>query len=129
MLILQDKEKQVQRIRGVFHRQLSVPLANLSSTLLAYKSWEVEQGNSLDAGSSDLDGISSNVALAYQKALEMYNARAHLEEQLSRNDIADSEKLQEYMVQMICYWYFSDIIIEIHYSYIFRFLISFVMVP
>ncbi|RVW44339.1 Squamous cell carcinoma antigen recognized by T-cells 3 [Vitis vinifera] len=42
------KEKQVQRIRNIFHRQLSVPLANMRSTLLAFKAWEVEQGNVLD---------------------------------------------------------------------------------
>ncbi|GAY62705.1 hypothetical protein CUMW_219920 [Citrus unshiu] len=66
---LTEKEKQVLRIRTIFHRQLSVPLVNSSATLLAYKSWEVEQGVVLDVASSNLDGISSNVASAYQKAL------------------------------------------------------------
>ncbi|KAF2320311.1 hypothetical protein GH714_027082 [Hevea brasiliensis] len=65
------KELQVQRIRGIFHRQLSVPLLNLRSTFLAYKAWEVEQGNVLDAESNDIDGIPSHVASAYQKAMEM----------------------------------------------------------
>ncbi|KAH9750295.1 EMBRYO DEFECTIVE 140 [Citrus sinensis] len=97
---LKEKEKQVQRIRSIFHRQLSVPLANSSATLLAYKSWEVEQGAVLDVESSNLDGISSNVALAYQKALEMCNARAHLEEQISRQDLSDSEKFQQYMIYL-----------------------------
>ncbi|KAH9750221.1 hypothetical protein KPL71_013791 [Citrus sinensis] len=78
--------------------KLSVPLANSSATLLTYKSWEVEQGAVLDVESSNLDGDSSNVALAYQKALEMCNARAHLEEQISRQDLSDSEKFQQFMV-------------------------------
>ncbi|XVF75100.1 hypothetical protein PTKIN_Ptkin13bG0160900 [Pterospermum kingtungense] len=91
------REKQVQRIQSIFHRYLSIPLANLKSTLLAYKAWEVEQGNALDAESDNMDGIVSHVASAYQKAEEMYNARAHLEEQISRQDISESEKFQHYM--------------------------------
>ncbi|GLU15659.1 hypothetical protein SLE2022_321320 [Rubroshorea leprosula] len=94
---IQAKEKQVQCIRRIFHRQLSVPLANLESKLIAYKAWEVEQGNILDAESDDVDGISSQVALAYKKALEMYNARAHLEEEIARQDSVESEKFQHFM--------------------------------
>ncbi|XP_008218633.1 PREDICTED: squamous cell carcinoma antigen recognized by T-cells 3 [Prunus mume] len=93
----QARDKQIQRIRTIFHRQLSVPHVNMRSTLLDYKAWEVEQGNILNAGSSDLDGISSHVASAYKKALEMYNARVHLEEQICRQDMSDSEKLQNFM--------------------------------
>ncbi|KAA3479506.1 squamous cell carcinoma antigen recognized by T-cells 3-like isoform X2 [Gossypium australe] len=81
---IQAKEKQVQRIRSIFHRRLSIPFANMKSTLLAYKAWEVEQGNSLDAESDNVDGISSRVASSYRKAEEMYNARAHLEEHITR---------------------------------------------
>ena len=95
---LQAKEKQVQRIRNIFHRQLSVPLANMRSTLLAFKAWEVEQGNVLDVNSSSMDGISSHVASAYQKAMDMYDARAHLEEQIVRQDISDSERHQQFLV-------------------------------
>ncbi|XVF26386.1 hypothetical protein REPUB_Repub14bG0011500 [Reevesia pubescens] len=94
---IQAKEKQVQRIRSIFHRHLSIPLANLKSTLLAYKAWEVEQGNALDAESNNVDGISSHVASAYQKAEEMSNARAHLEEQITGQDISESERFQHYM--------------------------------
>ncbi|KAH9684416.1 EMBRYO DEFECTIVE 140 [Citrus sinensis] len=100
LLVLQEKEKQVLRIRSIFHRQLSVPLANSSATLLAYKSWELKQGAVLDVESSNVDGISSNVAAAYQKALEMCNARAHVEEQISRQDLSDSEKFQQYMIYL-----------------------------
>lgn len=72
LLTSQARDKQIQRIRTIFHRQLSVPHVNMRSTLLDYKAWEVEQGNILDAGSSGLDGISSHVASVYQKALELY---------------------------------------------------------
>jgi hypothetical protein len=94
VLSLQAKEKQVQQIRSLFHRQLSIPLSDLNSTLIAYKTWEVEQGNL----SIDLTDSYPHVASAYQKALEMYNARVHLEEQISSQHISDSERLQQYMV-------------------------------
>ncbi|KAE8655298.1 ATP-dependent Clp protease ATP-binding subunit ClpX-like [Hibiscus syriacus] len=80
-----------------FHRYLSIPLANLKSTLLAYKAWEVQQGNSLDAESDNDLEISSHVASAYQKAEEMYNARAHLEEQITRQDVSESERFQHHL--------------------------------
>lgn len=98
LFMLQAKEKQIQRIRTIFHRQLSVPLVNMSSTLRAYKTWEMEQGIVLDVESGDLDGVSSIVASAYRRALEGYNARIHLEEQILRQDISESERLQQYMV-------------------------------
>ena len=79
----------------------------MSSTLLAYKAWEVDQGSMVDVESNDLDGVSSHVASAYQKALDMYNARAHLEEKISRQDIPDLQKFQEFMVHSI-FNYWSD---------------------
>ncbi|PPS16520.1 hypothetical protein GOBAR_AA04048 [Gossypium barbadense] len=94
---IQAKEKQVQRIQSIFHRQLSIPFANMKSTLLAYKAWEVEQGNSLDAESDNVDGISSRVASSYRKAEEMYDARAHLEEHITRQGISESERYQHFM--------------------------------
>ncbi|CAM8976844.1 unnamed protein product [Rhodiola kirilowii] len=87
----QAKEKQIQHIRSIFHRQLSFPLADSHSTFKTYKAWEVEQGT------SSLDGISPLVASAYQKALQMYNARAPFEEKISENDISDPERLQNFM--------------------------------
>ncbi|KAL1077358.1 hypothetical protein V6Z11_D10G090500 [Gossypium hirsutum] len=94
---IQAKEKQVQRIRSIFHRQLSIPFANMKSTLLSYKAWEVEQGNSLDSESDNVVGISSHVASSYRKAEEMYNARAHLEEHITRQGISESERYQHFM--------------------------------
>ncbi|KAM7251890.1 hypothetical protein ACFE04_023773 [Oxalis oulophora] len=95
--IAKEKEKQIQRVRSLFHRQLSIPLTDLRSTLLAYKSWEAEQGTKLDAESSDLDGVPPKAASAYKKALEMYEARDRLEEQISNGDQSDSEKLQKFL--------------------------------
>ncbi|XP_010529912.1 PREDICTED: squamous cell carcinoma antigen recognized by T-cells 3 [Tarenaya hassleriana] len=92
-----EKEKQMQRIRSIFQRQLSVPLANLSSTLSAYKAWEVEQGVDLDVESDDLSKISPQVAAAYKKASNMYNDRTHLEEQVSRKDLSEADKFQQYL--------------------------------
>jgi hypothetical protein len=53
----------------------------------------VEQGIVLDAQSSEVDGISSHLASAYQKAMEAYNARAQHEEQISMQNISDTEKI------------------------------------
>ncbi|XP_060167535.1 uncharacterized protein LOC132598590 isoform X1 [Lycium barbarum] len=95
-----SREKQVQRIRNLFHRQLSVPLADLSSTLITYKAWEAEQGAHLDVDSSNLDGLSPHVASSYQKALDMMNARTHLENQISHKVAPESERLQHYMAYL-----------------------------
>ncbi|GFY94663.1 similar to EMBRYO DEFECTIVE 140 [Actinidia rufa] len=100
---VEAREKQVQRVRNIIHRQLSVPHSDLRSTLVAYKSWETEQGIVPDANSSNLDGISSHIASAYQKALEMLDARVLFEERISRQDVSDMERLQEYMVRIYLY--------------------------
>ncbi|XP_043722052.1 squamous cell carcinoma antigen recognized by T-cells 3 isoform X2 [Telopea speciosissima] len=96
----EGKEKQVNRIRGIFHRQLSLPLADLRSTLFAYKAWEVEQGTAPEVDPGELDGVPSNVVSAYQKAIEMYNARVHHEEKICKQDASDMEKLQHYMTYL-----------------------------
>ncbi|GFP80445.1 squamous cell carcinoma antigen recognized by t-cells 3 [Phtheirospermum japonicum] len=97
VIVDKAREKQIQRIRNLFHRQLSIPLADLKSTLLAYKAWEADNGSSNDVNSSELDGLSSHVVSVYQKALEMLSARANFEENISKKDV-DSGKLQEFMV-------------------------------
>lgn len=99
--ILQERNKQIQRILSIFHRHLSVPLENLSSTLIAYKAWELEQGIDLDIGSDDLSKVSPQVASANKKALLMYSERAHLEGHISKKDLSDTEKFQQFMVCMV----------------------------
>ncbi|KAL6178887.1 hypothetical protein ACLB2K_050404 [Fragaria x ananassa] len=93
----QAREKQIQRIRVIFQRQLSVPHGDMRSTLLAYKAWEMEQGIIVDTGCSDHDGISSHIASAYQKALEIYNARVCFEEKISQHDMPDEARLKQFM--------------------------------
>lgn len=98
-LFLQDKTKQVQRIRSLFHRQLSVPLTNSRSTLLAYKLWEVERGSTIDVNSDDCDGLPSHTKSAYQKAMQMFNDRVQYEDQLSQCDSSETERLKHFMVR------------------------------
>ncbi|PKA56637.1 Heterogeneous nuclear ribonucleoprotein 1 [Apostasia shenzhenica] len=92
----EEKVKQAQRIRTLFHRQLSVPLSNLRSTLIDYKIWEADQGNAIDVH-SEFEGVPSNIVSAYQKALEMYNARASYEEQMASHDASDVDRLQNFV--------------------------------
>ncbi|KAF3602082.1 hypothetical protein F2Q69_00033914, partial [Brassica cretica] len=92
-----ERNKQIQRIRSIFHRHLSVPLKDLSSTLITYKAWELEQGTDLDIGSDDLSKVSPQVAVANKKAQQMYSERAHLEENISKKDLSDTEKFQHFM--------------------------------
>lgn len=77
-----------------------MPLKDLSSTLITYKAWELEQGTDLDIGSDDLSKVSPQVAVANKKAQQMYSERAHLEENISKKDLSDTEKFQHFMVRM-----------------------------
>ncbi|KAK1370555.1 Squamous cell carcinoma antigen recognized by T-cells 3 [Heracleum sosnowskyi] len=97
---IESREKQVQHIRNIFHRQLSVPHTALNVTLIAYKSWEAEQGTGIDPNNSSLDGIAAHTSSAYQKALEMLNTRVHLEDLVSKQESTDLERLQEYMAYL-----------------------------
>lgn len=92
------KEKQIQRVRSLFHRQLSIPLTNLKSTLVAYKAWEADHGSLNDVNSRESEDLPSHVVSVYQKALEMLNDRAHLEENISKNNA--TEKLQAFMTYL-----------------------------
>ncbi|KAK4799960.1 hypothetical protein SAY86_025325 [Trapa natans] len=94
------REKQLQRIRSLFHRQLSIPLVDSESSLLAYKTWEVEQGKAFDIESNDLDKTFPHVSSAHKKAFDMFNARAQFEEQISQQNLSDAERLQHYLVYL-----------------------------
>ncbi|KAG9130341.1 hypothetical protein Leryth_004260 [Lithospermum erythrorhizon] len=93
------REKQIQRIRSLFHRQLSVPLSDVKSTLIAYEAWETEQ-STIGINSGDTGCLPSHVATAHKKALDVLSDRMHLEEQISKKDLAESEKLQQYMIYL-----------------------------
>ncbi|KAI3755001.1 hypothetical protein L1987_54793 [Smallanthus sonchifolius] len=97
---LESREKQIQRIRNIFHRHLSIPHGDMVSTLLTYKAWESEHGNTLVVKSSSTDGISPHVASAYQKALDMLSVRADFEEKIVRSDVPDTERLQSFMAYL-----------------------------
>ncbi|EPS71935.1 hypothetical protein M569_02822, partial [Genlisea aurea] len=90
----QAQEKQRLRIRNLFHRQLSVPLAEIEATYQVYKVWEVEDG-----GLADGNGSSNDVFPGYQKALKMLNARIDFEEKISKED-SDSEKLLAFLAYL-----------------------------
>lgn len=65
---------------------------------MAYKLWEVEQGNAKDIDSADMDRIPSNVVSSYQKAMEMYKALTIYEDPLLNQEATDNDKLQHFMV-------------------------------
>ncbi|VVA91922.1 unnamed protein product [Arabis nemorensis] len=77
---------------------MSVPLENLSSTIIAYKAWELEHGIDLDRGPGGFSKVSPQVADANKKALQMYSERAYLEGQISKKDFCDPEKFQQLML-------------------------------
>ncbi|XP_022155160.1 squamous cell carcinoma antigen recognized by T-cells 3-like [Momordica charantia] len=74
----------------------------MNSTLEAYKAWEMEgeHGCVLEVKSNDSDRVPSQVASAYQRALDMYNARVQLEKQISRQDTTDTERLNQYIIYL-----------------------------
>lgn len=67
---------------------------------------EGEHGCVLEVKSNDSDRVPSQVASAYQRALDMYNARVQLEKQISRQDTTDTERLNQYIV---CSIYIFDL--------------------
>uniref|UniRef100_A0A0D6R1C0 RRM domain-containing protein n=1 Tax=Araucaria cunninghamii TaxID=56994 RepID=A0A0D6R1C0_ARACU len=93
----ETKAKQVDRIRNIFRRQLSVPLADIDLTLEDYKAWEQLQGNVIGDDTDPLAGMHSNVILAYRKAVEMYKSCADYEEKLAGAKGADADRLQNYL--------------------------------
>ncbi|KAJ4783243.1 Squamous cell carcinoma antigen recognized by T-cells 3 [Rhynchospora pubera] len=96
LLLTIDEENTKDRIRSLFHRQLAVPLENLRTTLMDYKAWEADQGNSNDMD-AELDGVPPNVALNYQKASAAYNARKQYEDQLTSPVQSEADKLQHFL--------------------------------
>ncbi|XP_042436650.1 squamous cell carcinoma antigen recognized by T-cells 3-like isoform X1 [Zingiber officinale] len=92
----EEKEKQNDIVRKLYHRQLSLPLVDLRATLRDYKLWEAEQGHDNDAN-SDFDGVPQHVVSAYRKATELYNFRKQYEEEIMKTDASDTERLQQFL--------------------------------
>lgn len=91
------KAKQVEIIRSLYRRQLSVPLSNSSRTLKDYGVWEIQEGNHIGDETDELAGMPSNVASAYRKALQMCTERERYEERVSKEKPKDAELLQNYL--------------------------------
>ncbi|XP_078433792.1 EMBRYO DEFECTIVE 140 [Wolffia australiana] len=90
------KEKQINCVRALFHRQLSIPLAGMDSTFIAYKEWDSGLANARE-DSSESDVVPKSVGSAYQKAFDMYHALESYEKQLSDSSSSDSDRLQHFM--------------------------------
>eukprot|EP00252_Welwitschia_mirabilis_P019730 TRINITY_DN4649_c0_g1_i2.p1 TRINITY_DN4649_c0_g1~~TRINITY_DN4649_c0_g1_i2.p1 ORF type:complete len:822 (+),score=189.82 TRINITY_DN4649_c0_g1_i2:143-2608(+) len=91
------KTGQIDKIRTLFRRQLSIPLANNDSTLEEYKSWEKQHGIIIGNESDKLAGLPSSVISAFVKANDMYNARIDFEESVSEGKCNGAERLQNFM--------------------------------
>ena len=101
----QVRTKQVEVVRNLFHRQLTVPLADHAQTLEEYKKWEQEQAQGVQIGdeNDELAGLPPRIAYAYQKAEQMSRARESLESNISSEKPVDGSLLQHYLVRAI--WY------------------------
>ncbi|KAI3977266.1 hypothetical protein MKX01_009235 [Papaver californicum] len=95
-----EENTEERRIRSLYQRQLSIPHADSESTLLAYTNWESLQQQQKTSNCADLEVIPSVVASAYKKAMEIYNARVYHEEQISKQDVSETEKLKNYMTYL-----------------------------
>ncbi|XP_026454194.1 squamous cell carcinoma antigen recognized by T-cells 3-like [Papaver somniferum] len=94
------QEEQERRIRSLYQRQLSIPHADSESTLVAYTNWESLQQQQKTSNSAELEAIPSVVASAYKKAMEIYKARVYHEEQISKQDMSETERLKNYMTYL-----------------------------
>lgn len=92
-----EKAKQIERIRSLFQRQLSVPLIDMEQTLTEYGSWEAEHESGSYQGSG-VDYIPSDVTAAYEAACHMYSQRRVYEEELLEEGASVAEKLQAFTV-------------------------------
>jgi tetratricopeptide (TPR) repeat protein len=91
------KSKQVEIVRSLFRRQLTVPLANHNLLLEEYKDWEQQQGVQVGDDSDDLIGLPNGVALAYKKAVQMCRAREPYEAQIACETLVQGDLLQHYL--------------------------------
>nr|CAB3450961.1 unnamed protein product [Digitaria exilis] len=103
-----EKAKQIERIRSLFQRQLSVPLIDMEQTLTEYGSWEAEHESGSYQGSG-VDYIPSDVTAAYEAACHMYSQRRVYEEELLEEGASVAEKLQAFTVfQYALHYPFKD---------------------
>ncbi|RZC88676.1 hypothetical protein C5167_016542 [Papaver somniferum] len=85
---------------SLYQRQLSILHADSESTLVSYTNWESLQQQQKTSNSAELEAIPSVVASAHEKSMEIYNARLYHEEQISKQDMSETEKLRSYMTYL-----------------------------
>ncbi|KAL2609096.1 hypothetical protein R1flu_027669 [Riccia fluitans] len=93
----ENEAKQVETVRSLFHRHLTVPSAALAETMNEYKEWEMQEGVQIGDESDETAGLPSHVASAYRKALQMSASREPLEEKIANDPDGSAEQLQHYM--------------------------------
>lgn len=97
----QDSEeartKQVNCIRNIFRRQLSIPAWDITLTLKEYINWESQQGVQIGDDADDLAGLPANIAATYKKAVQMCSLREPLEEKVSKEKLKDAGLLQNFL--------------------------------
>ncbi|MCO5600438.1 hypothetical protein L7F22_054551 [Adiantum nelumboides] len=91
------RTKQINCIRNIYRRQLSVPSWDISTTFKDYVRWESQQGVQLGDESDDLAGLPANIASAHRKALQMCSPREPLEEKVSKEKPKDANLLQKFL--------------------------------
>ena len=101
MVALQLREKQVNCIRNLFRRQLSVPLHDSKSALKDYSEWESQHDVKIGDDSNELAGLPLHIATAYKKALEMCSLRETFEEKISEQKQKDAKCLQNYLASFL----------------------------
>ncbi|KAI5070523.1 hypothetical protein GOP47_0014866 [Adiantum capillus-veneris] len=105
MSLLSDKQdnleeartKQINSIRNVYRRQLSVPSWDVPVTLKDYIIWESQQGVQIGDESDDLAALPANIAFAYRKAVQMCSSREPFEEKVSKEKPKDADLLQNFL--------------------------------
>ena len=101
----QIRTKQVEVVRNLFYRQLTVPLADHAQTLEEYKKWEQEQlqGVEFSDENNEVASLPPRISYAYQKAEQMCRLREGLESNISAEKPLDGNLLRHYLVCAI--WY------------------------
>ncbi|BDA40979.1 Squamous cell carcinoma antigen recognized by T-cells 3 [Coccomyxa sp. Obi] len=84
-----DGDKQVQRARSLFHRQLQVPLVGNSEVFVEYQHWEDAQ--------KDSQGLPAHVQKGYEKAQAAVKLRQAHEDAVASDKEANADLLAAYM--------------------------------
>ncbi|KAJ7294310.1 hypothetical protein O6H91_Y267000 [Diphasiastrum complanatum] len=95
---IETKSKQVDIVRSIFRRQLTVPLANHADTLRDYREWEEQQGTKVGDEADELAGLPPNVVSSYAKAMKVCSKYKPIEELIASGKAGDAELLHNYQL-------------------------------